>query len=240
VTLSIRPSEAGVCFAVRDSGIGLSAEQIGRLFEKFSQADPSTTRRYGGTGLGLSISRALVELMGGTIMVTSQPGAGSVFTVELPLRHALTAESPAAVEPQPDPQAPGRALRILAAEDNVTNQLVLRALLEPLEADVTLAADGREAVAAFVDQIFDVVLMDVQMPVMNGVDATRTIRRIEAERGLARTPILALTANSMSHQLEEYAAAGMDGHLAKPLDAATLYGALASVLAEPAAEAVAA
>jgi CheY-like chemotaxis protein len=216
---------------VTDTGIGLDPAKIPQLFDKFSQADASTTRRYGGTGLGLAIVHALVGLMDGVIAVESRPGEGARFSVVLPLQRAAGA-APEALEPG-ESARPSAALRVLAAEDNLINQHVLRALLEPLDAEVTLVANGREAVEAFVGGAFDVVLMDVQMPQMNGVDATRAIRAIEAETGRPPTPILALTANVMSHQLEGYAAAGMDGHIAKPLDVTDLYAALEGALNRP-------
>jgi signal transduction histidine kinase/ActR/RegA family two-component response regulator len=231
VTLAVAPEGEGLRFSVTDTGIGLDPAKIPQLFDKFSQADASTTRRYGGTGLGLAIVHALVGLMDGVIAVESRPGEGARFSVVLPLQRAAGA-APEALEPG-ESARPSAALRVLAAEDNLINQHVLRALLEPLDAEVTLVANGREAVEAFVGGAFDVVLMDVQMPQMNGVDATRAIRAIEAETGRPPTPILALTANVMSHQLEGYAAAGMDGHIAKPLDVSDLYAALEGALNRP-------
>ncbi|MGA0607351.1 ATP-binding protein [Phenylobacterium sp. VNQ135] len=230
VTLVVEACSAGVRLSVADTGIGLSEDQLPGLFDKFSQADASTTRRYGGTGLGLSICRELVVLMGGAIEVSSRPGEGSTFSVTLPLRR--TAAQPNVHADPADRRASRQALRVLAAEDNPTNQLVLRALLGPLGADLTLTSNGREAVEAFAAAAFDIVLMDVQMPEMNGLDATRAIREIEATRGMSRTPILALTANVLAHQVETYAAAGMDGHLAKPLDAAALYAALTATFSD--------
>lgn len=240
VRLVVRPSDGEVRFSVADSGIGVADGDVARLFDKFSQADASTTRRYGGTGLGLPITRALVELMGGEIAVASRLGEGSTFTVTLPLRRgaALAPAVPASAAPASRLELP--RLRILAAEDNPTNQLVLRALLGALDVDLTLAANGREALQAFERESFDVVLMDVQMPEMNGMDATRAIRKLEAERGLPRTPIVALTANVMSHQIESYVDAGMDGHVAKPVDAAALYAALEAAIPLPGDEQVAA
>lgn len=233
VTLAVAPAPGGLRFTVSDTGIGLDAAQIPKLFAKFHQADPSMTRRYGGTGLGLSICRTLVGLMGGDIAVQSRVGEGSSFTVTLPLRPRAEEAPPPLAEAAEAP-APCGSLRALAAEDNPTNQMILRALLEPLAVDLVMAADGREVVDAFSRQRFDVILMDVQMPRMDGIEATRAIRRLEAERGQPRTPILALSANVMRHQVEAYLDAGMDGHVAKPLDAADLYAALEAVVAPPA------
>jgi len=229
VTLAAETTSGGARFTVTDTGIGFAQASAPGLFRKFEQADASTTRRYGGTGLGLSISHSLTHLMGGTITARSRSGEGACFTVDLPLKRA------AAVEPAPPIPAPAvatqQALRILAAEDNATNRMVLHALIEPLGAELVLVTNGLEAIDAFVGGRFDVVLMDVQMPEMNGLDATRAIRKREAEEGWAPTPVLALTANVMSHQLESYLAAGMDGHIAKPLDVSALYAALETAVA---------
>ena len=228
VTLSISRDEAELRFCVTDTGIGLDEARIPQLFDKFAQADASTTRRYGGTGLGLAICQELAELMGGRIVATGRLGEGASFAMVLPLARGRAA--PAAPTAEPHAPEPQHRLRILAAEDNPTNQLVLRALLQPLDAELTLVGDGRAAVAAYAAGRFDVVLMDVQMPEMNGVDATRAIRALEAERAVAATPILALTANVMRHQLDGYLSAGMDGHIAKPLEVADLYAALDAAL----------
>ena len=238
VTLKIDVESFGVRFEVIDTGAGIKQSQLPALFEKFVQADASSTRRHGGTGLGLPISRALVESMGGRLAASSRPGFGSVFTATLPLPRAKT--TPQIETPQADlsePEATTRIearLRILAAEDNLTNQLVLSSLLGPLDVDVTFVVNGREAVAAFSHASFDVILMDIQMPELSGDAATRAIRSLEAERGLARTPILALSANVMTDQVADYLAAGMDGFVAKPLGAAALYEALQQATTEPA------
>ena len=230
VSVKVTATESGLAFQVRDSGLGVPAEHLPKLFEKFSQADASTTRRFGGTGLGLAISRELVDLMGGTLAAQSQAGRGSIFTFEVPIRRAEPAARAAAGETA-QVRGSDNALRVLAAEDNPTNRLILAALLEPLDVDLTVAEDGLEAVAAFDRQHFDVVLMDAQMPHMNGLEAAQAIRRRETERGLARTPIIALTANVMSHQVETYMAAGMDGFVAKPIDSTKLIEAIEDVLA---------
>ncbi|HEY3694403.1 ATP-binding protein [Phenylobacterium sp.] len=232
VVARVTRSASGLAFEVQDTGIGVPAEHLPRLFEKFSQADSSTTRRFGGAGLGLAISRELVTLMGGALTVESEPGRGSTFAFELPLqpheRLAAATEAPRAARAAAD-----RPLRVLAAEDNPTNQLILAALLEPLGVELTMVDNGALAVEARRAQDFDVVLMDAQMPLMNGLEAAVAIRKLEAELGLARTPIIALTANVMTHQLRSYADAGMDGFVAKPVDAAKLFDAIADATAPP-------
>jgi signal transduction histidine kinase/AmiR/NasT family two-component response regulator len=230
IEVAVRRSQDGVSFEVADTGIGVPKDKLEAIFEKFTQADASTTRRYGGTGLGLAICYELVRLLGGELTVASTEGEGSRFAFSLPLVQA--AEGPVEAQAQAAP-GPDRPIRILAAEDNPTNQLVLSALLEPVGVMLTTVGDGRQAVEAFVAGGFDLVLMDVQMPVMNGVEAAAEIRSWEALRGLARTPILALTANVMRHQIEEYLQAGMDGFVAKPIEAAKLFEAVEAALSAP-------
>jgi signal transduction histidine kinase/CheY-like chemotaxis protein len=227
IRISLRRSTQGVACTVADSGAGIARDRLQQLFQRFSQVDPTATRRFGGTGLGLAISRELVELMGGTIAVTSVEGRGSAFTFDLPLAW-VGAATPRDAAPEAEPELP--AVRVLAAEDNKTNQLLLTAMLEPMGVKVRLTADGRDAVEAFCAEPFDLVLMDVQMPTMNGVDATRAIRAFEAETGRPPTPILALSANVMRHQIEEYLAAGMNGFIAKPIEMAALVAAIEQAL----------
>ncbi len=214
---------------VADTGPGIAAERQGALFQKFVQEDASTTRRYGGSGLGLAICRELAELMGGRISVVSEPGAGSTFMVSLPLTRVRAAPEPA---PQAPAQVPAGGLRVLAAEDNPVNQLVLKTLLAQLGLEVACVADGQAAVEAAAQGGWDLILMDVQMPVMDGPTATRRIREREAAEGLARTPIIALTANAMAHQEAEYRAAGMDALVPKPLEVARLVEAIVAVTGE--------
>jgi signal transduction histidine kinase/AmiR/NasT family two-component response regulator len=216
---------------VADTGIGIASDHLPGLFEKFVQAENSTTRRFGGTGLGLSICRELARLMGGRITARSVRGEGSTFVVELPLPRAEAGAIPVAVgESAP---AEERALRVLAAEDNLTNQKVLRAVLEPLDIDLEIAPDGAAAIDAWRSGRFDLILMDIQMPIMDGVEATQIIRAEEKRSGLARIPILALTANAMTFQVEQYLQAGMDGHISKPIELQRLYSAIEQALSVP-------
>ena len=222
---------------VCDSGIGISHDQLKSLFQKFEQADASTTRRYGGTGLGLAICRELAQLMGGDIEAKSLAGEGATFTVRLPLAKLATGslqplEPVSAVRPRLDEAT--APLRVLAAEDNAVNQLVLRTLLQQAGLDLTVVSDGVAAVAAWEAGVWDVILMDVQMPDMDGPTATRRIRAREAETGRPRTPIVALTANAMAHQVAEYVAAGLDGFVAKPIEVSRLFAAIEAALAPPA------
>jgi two-component system, sensor histidine kinase len=219
-------------FAVHDTGQGISAKSLKKLFERFELVDASSTRRHGGAGIGLSIARELAQLMGGEVEASSQLGKGSEFTLTLPLPRVGEA-APAAV-PRPRRAEPNLAqARVLAAEDNPMNQLVLKTLLGQHGIEPVVVDNGAEAVAAWRRGPFDVILMDVQMPEMDGPAAARAIRAEEAARGLPRTPIVALTANAMPYQVEEYLAAGMDQHVAKPVEAGLLYDAIALALRQP-------
>jgi CheY-like chemotaxis protein len=221
----------GLRLSVTDTGIGIPQGKILTLFEKFTQADSSTTRQYGGTGLGLAICRELAQLMGGQVSVMSQEDVGSTFIVELPFRRGDRLALDLAAEPAPDVQQ--RSVRVLAAEDNLVNQKVLKAIVEPMDVELVIVGDGRAAVDAWRRGGFDVILMDIQMPVMDGIAAAKAIREAERAGKLARTPILALTANALVHQVEEYLAAGMDGHVAKPIEISKLYDAMGRVLGDP-------
>jgi signal transduction histidine kinase/ActR/RegA family two-component response regulator len=216
--------------AVTDTGAGVAPEQLARLFDEFVQADLSTTRRHGGTGLGLAICRNLATLMGGGVEAVSTPGQGSTFTLTLPLER-LGESSAGQPAPRPDATGPDlsaqRPLRILAAEDNPINQLVLRTLLSQAGIEPLIVDNGREALEAWRLASWDVVLLDIQMPVMDGLEATRLIRAEEAKRGgRGRTRIVGVSANAMAHQVAECRAAGMDDHVAKPIDVAQLFRAL--------------
>jgi PAS domain S-box-containing protein len=224
-------------FEVADTGLGFDAETAAGLFQRFSQADTTITRRFGGSGLGLAICRSLVELMGGEISAQSTPGRGSVFRVSLPLaRHGSWEDYEAASLGQ-GPEAPptdGQSLadrqapcRILLAEDHPINRRVVELILAPFGVEITTVENGALAVEAMRAGRFDLVLMDMQMPVMDGLAATRAIRREEAGR---RTPIVMLSANAMSHHRLEAMTAGADLHVAKPVTAEALISGVLAAL----------
>jgi PAS domain S-box-containing protein len=208
-------------FEVRDTGIGFDAETKARLFSRFEQADGSITRRFGGSGLGLSICRSLAEAMGGRLEAEAEPGAGAVFvlTLELPrCEGALDlwddAGPDASLEPEADPLA---GMRVLLAEDHPTNRRVVELILGAAGVDLTCVENGVEAVAAFRSRDFDLVLMDMQMPLLDGLAAVEEIRRLERASGVRPTPIHMLTANAMPEHVKASLAAGADGHLSKPI-----------------------
>jgi len=213
-----------LAIAVRDTGIGLDPEVLPRLFERFVQADSSTARRYGGSGLGLAISREILDLMGGRIAAESTPGRGSMFQVFIPLRCGVTDAQPP-VDTQLDALLDGSpSLTILVAEDNEVNQMIVTTMLRQIGHTCDVADDGAQALLAAQQRQYDLVLMDIQMPVMDG---TTSARRIRALGGwAARVPIVALTANAMIEDREAYLAAGMDGYVSKPVDAKELAAAI--------------
>lgn len=201
--------------SVRDTGIGLSPSQCARIFEPFLQADASITRRFGGTGLGLAIVRRLVQLHGGELGVDSEPGHGAEFWFELPLPLACPPEL-ASAAPKGSASTSLTGRHVLVAEDNEVNMEVARLMLESLGVAPGHAANGLEAVQAFEAARPALVLMDVHMPEMDGLTATRHIRALEAERGWQRTPIVALTASALPEDRQRCLDAGMDSVLAKP------------------------
>lgn len=225
--LEPRPGDSRQWLRIRvmDNGIGMNSGTLAKLFRPFEQADSSTTREYGGTGLGLAIAKHLIVLMGGTLEVMSTPWVSTEFRLEIPLDAAHAAPSPdsapAAVT------ASGAMLAILVVEDNEINQMVARAMLEGAGHCVEVAVDGAEAVRKCAQSRFDCVLMDCQMPVMDGFEATQIIHAREAGKGHARTPVIALTANTMAGDRERCLAAGMDNFLSKPFDRASLLAAVA-------------
>jgi signal transduction histidine kinase/CheY-like chemotaxis protein len=235
VRISVESARGGARFSVADTGIGIPPEKLGSIFDAFTQADGSHTRRFGGTGLGLTITRRLVDLMGGHLWAESASGKGSRFCFELPLEPACPptheAVSGCAATPTALPE-----LQVLVAEDNPINQKVICAMLRRQQWSVTVASNGADAWNLFRDRRFDLILMDVQMPEMDGLEATRLIRREEQRRATSqRIPIMALTAHASPQQHEEYLAEGMDGVLTKPINLPTLLEGIRSVMPTPAA-----
>ncbi len=232
VSLDVRKDfdESGadlVRFRVIDTGIGLDAEQQQQLFVPFSQADATVTRRFGGTGLGLSISKRLLEMMGGQIAVKSAPGKGSCFWFTVPL---VRCERPILEQEKGPAPAPIRPARILLAEDLPMNQELACAILNRAGHQVEIANDGEEALKAAGENAYDLVLMDIQMPRMDGVTATRLIRQLPGRAG--KVPILAMTANVLAEQVAEFMAAGMNGLVPKPIEQRALRAAISAVLAK--------
>jgi CheY-like chemotaxis protein len=227
VALTVQRGSGGdeLVFAVRDSGIGLSEEGLSKLFKSFSQADSSTTRKYGGTGLGLAISKRLAELMGGTMSAESAgAGRGSTFRFSIRAPEA-SVPPPVQASPAMDPgMAERHPLRILLAEDNLVNQKLAVRLLAQMGYRADLASNGVEAVAAIERQPYDLVLMDVQMPEMDGLEASRRIVQRWPEG--RRPRIVAMTANATQGDREMCLAAGMDDYLTKPIRVDALVGAL--------------
>ncbi|MBN8553020.1 MAG: response regulator [Caulobacterales bacterium] len=220
-----------VQFEVRDTGVGFDAEQKTRIFNRFQQADGSITRRFGGTGLGLAISRDLVDLMGGAFDCDASPGEWAVFRfgLALPICRAPECLDEAVVlVTEVGREGP---IRILLADDHPANRKVIEIMLASVEAELTSVENGRLAVDAFESQTFDLVLMDMQMPVMDGLAAVRAIRDLERSETRARTPVLMLTANALAEHVAAGRDAGADGHLAKPITLATLLAAVSGVMA---------
>ena len=221
---------------VADTGIGMTPRQLKRIFDPFSQADSTTTRRYGGTGLGLSIAKGLIENMGGEIEVHSKPGAGSTFSLRLSLPLAEENESvkdpatTATVLHADDAAREVASLDILAAEDNIVNRAVLTSLLKPACRSLTFAENGEEAIIAFSTGSYDVILMDISMPDMDGVEAMTEIRQIEQNREPpTRIPVIALSAHAMRQQVEHYLSVGFDGYITKPIKTERLLAEIARV-----------
>ncbi|TCS15895.1 ATP-binding protein [Caulobacter sp. BK020] len=223
VRLDVAPdTDERVRFCVRDTGIGFDAAEKSRIFERFQQADASFTRRFGGTGLGLAISRELVELMGGVLHCDSAPGEGSTFwfTLPLPVHQGMLVEETADAAPE----APAMP-RVLVADDHPTNRKIVELMLVEV-AEIFSAENGRDAVELCAAVAPSLILMDMQMPVMDGLDAVREIRAREAKSGAARTPIIMLTANARPEHVRASRQAGADLHLEKPITSAMLFSAI--------------
>lgn len=237
ITLSVRPRPRGVRVVVTDSGTGFDRATASRLFKRFEQGDSSISRRHGGTGLGLWISRALVLAMGGKIRVRSIVGRGSLFSVYLPLEpfEVLPSLSSSSMSLQTEgtyDDEDGAPLRVLVAEDHPVNQRVITMILDTIGAQVTLVENGALAVEAFKDHDFDIILMDTQMPIMDGLTATQKIRALEADSGAVRTPVIAVTANAMAADQEASLWAGSDLHLSKPVRPTELLAAMSAVMGQ--------
>ena len=226
--VSVRVSEAAskpgelmtLKIEVSDTGIGIDNENLGALFSPFVQEDSTVTRKFGGTGLGLSITKRLCDLMGGELFAESEKSVGSTFSVLLPLGCALDeplepSEPVGNKNPYSGENCGSR--NFLAAEDNIVNQKVLTAILETLGHSVTIVANGHEVIDAYLKNDFDAILMDIQMPVMDGMEATKKIRDLEASQKLPNTPIVAVTANAMKEHEDEYLSIGFDHYLSKPI-----------------------
>ncbi|MCP5530730.1 MAG: response regulator [Opitutaceae bacterium] len=218
-------SRCNLSIAVSDTGIGITREQLDRLFKPFQQADSSTTRRFGGSGLGLFITRKLCELMSGRLEVNSSPGDGSTFIAHVQLPLAETPRSRAAASPAVFTTAE-QALKVLVAEDNPLNRKLVEAMLLKMGHRVEFAVNGREAVEGAAQDKHDVILMDLHMPEMDGLEATMAIRRRETEQHLRRLPIIAVTADVLQGDRDKCIAAGMDGYVTKPLELSRLRQAI--------------
>ncbi|MNE11717.1 Sensory/regulatory protein RpfC [compost metagenome] len=244
VSLTVDAGPQGLRFVVQDTGIGFDAETRDRLFSRFEQADGDITRRFGGSGLGLAISRELAAMMNGDLGCESEPGGGAAFILTLPLR---VAEAPAVAVPTvvattdalSDKSA--RRLRILIADDHPTNRRVVELILDQAAVDLVSVEDGAQAVEACRAAAFDLVLMDMQMPVMDGLTATREIRLHEVAMGMPRTPVVMLTANALPEHIAAGMDAGADRHLAKPFSIEALLAMVSELTADtPQAASVAA
>ena len=241
VTLSVKhenqgEGRAGLHFDVTDTGVGIPAEAMARVFQPFTQADSSTTRKFGGTGLGLAICKQLVERMSGSIGATSEPGRGSTFYFTIPVQTCDRADSEklemtapdACIHPTREPL--GRAPRVLVVDDNEVNRKVAGGMLGRLGCEVIYAINGREALAQWSGDSFDMTLLDCQMPEVDGYEAVQTLRRREQQSGRPRAVVIGLTANAMAGDREKCLAAGMDDYLPKPLERARLTRVLTSFM----------
>ena len=228
VVVRCRRADAGVLrFEVEDTGVGIAPSAQARLFERFNQADASTTRRFGGSGLGLAITRKLAEMMDGQVGFASVEGRGSTFWLE------VRAEAAQAPDAAPEPTLSLlEGIRVLVVEDNPTNRMIATKLLENMGASVETAADGYLGVDAAARGGFDLILMDIQMPGIDGLEAARRIRALGGPP--AMTPIVALTANVLSHQRQAYLDAGMDGVVGKPISPADLIREISRTTTDPA------
>ena len=224
------PTGLRLVIEVADTGRGMDAGVMQRIFSPFEQGDASITRKYGGSGIGLSICRKLAEAMAGQITVSSAATIGSTFRIELPFVPVVAAPAGPAERGAKPASVPG--LRVLVVDDNQSNRLIIGIYLRQIDAVVTTTGNGQEALDRLDEEPFDLVLMDVRMPVLDGLSATRALRR--SGNPNAAIPVLALSANVMASDLKECAAAGMTGHVAKPIEPAALFSAISAALAHSA------
>ncbi len=228
VSINQDTDQSALSISVEDTGIGFDESFAANLFDRFMQADGTIARRYGGTGLGLAISKSLANMMHGTLTAQSEPGKGSTFLLAVPIKVVATTETTA--QPESSLDEVSESLRILVAEDHPTNQLVIQHLLEPLGADVTIVNNGEEALATVAIEDFDIILMDIQMPIMDGITATCAIRKREENLGLRRMPIAMLTANTSEAHRQTAHKSGADGFIAKPITMEVLVNGINEVL----------
>jgi signal transduction histidine kinase/ActR/RegA family two-component response regulator len=233
VAISAKPLESGaftIAIDVKDSGIGMSPEVMGKLFTVFTQADGATTRKFGGSGLGLAISRQLARMMGGDITVSSQEGRGSIFHLTFKAQEAaaVAETAPTAAKAAEPKRASGlRGMRVLLTDDNAINRQVIKLFLAPQGCEISEATNGKEALDKVASGEFDIVLLDVHMPVMDGKEA---IKRIRANEKWQNLPVIALTADAMSGDREKYLALGMTDYVSKPVDQRELVAKMHAVL----------
>jgi CheY-like chemotaxis protein len=229
VALTVERAGSGLLFTVEDTGIGFDESVRARLFQRFEQADVSIRRRFGGTGLGLAICRSLVELMGGRIEAQSTLGQGSAFSFVLPLEHVAT-EPQAAEAADAQETISIEGARVLLAEDHPTNRKVIQLILDSCGVELVMVENGQLALEALERERFHIVLMDMQMPELDGLSATSQFRAYEAAQGHARTPVIMLTANAMDEHVRASLAAGADRHISKPIHAAELIEAITTLV----------
>jgi CheY-like chemotaxis protein len=222
---------AVVEIVISDTGIGVSKDRIRTIFEPFEQADAAISRKYGGTGLGLTICRNMIEMQNGELLVQSEEGKGSAFTVRIPYQLSMEAMQENETNQDIDYKSLGHK-KVLVAEDVELNQYLARHILESWDFEVTIVSNGKEAVDQLQVEPYDCILMDVQMPEMDGMEATRHIRQLP-DPAKANIPIIALTANALKGDSERYLAAGMNDYLAKPFDEARLFRVISRNLTEP-------